>query len=170
MRVPEFSGHPLCILFSFSRVQSMSLKDQLMQDMKTAMKAKQADRLGTIRQLRSAIKNKEIELRQDLDDNGILGVIGTAVKQRREAAQMYNDNGRPELAAKEEAEMAVLQQYLPAQLSEAAVRDIVTAVIAGSGATSLKDMGKVMPQVMAKTKGSADGKMVNQLVRELLAE
>jgi len=81
----------------------MSLKDQLMQDMKTAMKAKQADRLGTIRQLRSAIKNKEIELRQDLDDNGILGVIGTAVKQRREAAQMYSDNERPELAAKEEA-------------------------------------------------------------------
>ncbi|MDX2494129.1 MAG: GatB/YqeY domain-containing protein [Desulfuromusa sp.] len=148
----------------------MSLKDQLIQDMKTAMKAKQADRLGTIRQLRSAIKNKEIELRQDLDDSGILGVIGTAVKQRREAAQMYSDNGRPELAAKEEAEMAVLQEYLPTQLGEAEVRDIVTAVIAESGATSVKDMGKVMPQVMAKTKGSADGKMVNQLVRELLAE
>ncbi|MEA3363850.1 MAG: GatB/YqeY domain-containing protein [Thermodesulfobacteriota bacterium] len=147
----------------------MSLKDQLMQDMKTAMKAKQADRLGTIRQLRSAIKNREIEQRQDLDDNGILGVIGTAVKQRREAAQMYSDNGRPELAAKEEAEMAVLQEYLPAQLGEAEVRDIVVAAIAESGATSVKDMGKVMPQVMAKTKGSADGKMVNQLVRELLA-
>lgn len=140
-----------------------------MQDMKTAMKAKQADRLGTIRQLRSAIKNREIEQRQDLDDNGILGVIGTAVKQRREAAQMYSDNGRPELAAKEEAEMAVLQEYLPAQLGEAEVRDIVVAAIAESGATSVKDMGKVMPQVMAKTKGSADGKMVNQLVRELLA-
>ncbi len=147
----------------------MSLKDQLMQDMKVAMKAKQADRLGTIRQLRSAIKNKEIELRQDLDDDGILGVIGTAVKQRREAAQMYSDNDRPELAAKEEAEMAVLQEYLPAQLSAAEVRDIVTEVIAAMGATSIKDMGKVMPQVMAKTKGSADGKVINQLVRELLA-
>lgn len=147
----------------------MSLKDQLVQDMKTAMKAKQADRLGTIRQLRSAIKNKEIELRQDLDDNGILGVIGTAVKQRREAAQMYSDNDRPELAAKEDAEMAILQEYLPAQLSEAEVRDIVTAVIAEIGATSMKDMGKVMPQVMARTKNSADGKVVNQLVRELLA-
>jgi len=167
--VPEFSGHPLCILFSCSRVQPMSLKDQLIQDMKTAMKAKQADRLGTIRQLRSAIKNKEIELRQDLDDDGILGVIGTAVKQRREAAQMYSDNDRPELAAKEEAEMAVLQEYLPAQLSAAEVRDIVTEVIAAMGATSMKDMGKVMPQVMAKTKGSADGKVINQLVRELLA-
>ena len=147
----------------------MNLKDQLMQDMKEAMKAKQADRLGTIRQLRSAIKNKEIELQKDLDDNGILSVISTAVKQRREAAQMYSDNDRPELASKEEAELAVLQQYLPAQLSEAAVRDIVSAVIAELGATSMKDMGKVMPQVMAKTKGSADGKIVNQLVRELLA-
>ena len=147
----------------------MSLKDQLVQDMKTAMKAKQADRLGTIRQLRSAIKNKEIELRQDLDDNGILGVIGTAVKQRREAAQMYSDNDRPELAANEEAEMAILQGYLPAQLGEAEVRAIVTAVIAETGATSIKDMGKVMPQVMGRTKGCADGKVVNQLVRELLA-
>lgn len=147
----------------------MNLKEQLMQDMKEAMKAKQTYRLGTIRQLRSAIKNKEIETQKELDDNAILSVISTAVKQRREAAQMYSDNGRPELAAKEEAELAVLQQYLPAQLSEGEVRDIVAAVIAESGATSMKDMGKVMPLVMAKTKGSADGKIVNQLVRELLA-
>lgn len=147
----------------------MSLKDQLMQDMKEAMKAKQAERLGTIRQLRSAIKNKEIELRHDLDDNAVLAVIGTAVKQRREAAQMYNDNNRLELAAKEEAELAILQEYLPAQLSEEDIRAIVIAVIAESGATSMKDMSKVMPQVMSRTKGSADGKVVNQLVRELLA-
>ena len=148
----------------------MGLKDQLMQDMKEAMKAKEVERLSTIRQLRSAIKNKEIEQRQDLDDNAIIGVIGTAVKQRREAAQMYHDNDRPELAAKEEVELVVLQQYLPTQLSEDEVRSIVIAVIAESGAASMKDMGKVMPQVMAKTKGSADGKMVNQLVREQLSK
>ncbi len=147
----------------------MNLKDQLMQDMKEAMKAKQTDRLGTIRQLRSAIKNKEIELQQELDDEGILSVISTAVKQRREAAQMYDDNNRPELAAKEEAELTVLQQYLPTQLSEAEIRTIISAVISEVGATSMKDMGKVMPQVMAKTKGCADGKIVNQLVRTLLA-
>ncbi len=147
----------------------MGLKDQLMADMKEAMKAKQAERLGTIRQLRSAIKNKEIELQQELDDSAIIGVIGTAVKQRREAALMYSENERPELAAKEEAEMAVLQQYLPAQLSEVEVSVIVVAVIAETGATSMQDMGKVMPKVMAKTKGSADGKMVNQLVRKHLA-
>ena len=147
----------------------MSLKNQLNQDMKEAMKARQAERLSTIRQLRSAIKNKEIEVRQDLDDEGVIAVIGTLVKQRREAAQMYSDNGRPELAAKEEAELAVLQQYLPAQLSEDEIRSIVSGVIAEVGATSLKDLGKVMPQVMARTKGAADGKVVNQLVREQLS-
>lgn len=147
----------------------MTIKEQLMQDMKEAMKSKQADRLGTIRQLRSAIKNKEIEQQQELNDDGVIAVISTAVKQRREAAQMYHDNSRPELAAKEEAELAVLQQYLPAQLGEAEIREIVAAVIAECGASSMKDMGKVMPLVMAKTKGSADGKMVNQLVREQLA-
>ncbi len=147
----------------------MSLKDQLNNDMKEAMKAKQTERLGTIRQLRSAIKNKEIELGKELDDDGIIAVISTLVKQRREAAQMYRDNDRPELAAKEEAELEVLQGYQPAQLSEAELRDIVAAVIAEVGATSVKDMGKVMPQVMARTKGAADGKLVNQIVRESLA-
>jgi uncharacterized protein YqeY len=147
----------------------MSLKDQLIQDMKEAMKAKQTGRLSTIRQLRSAIKNKEIELYQELDDDAIIGVIGTQVKQRREAAQMYRDNERPELAAKEETELAILQQYLPAQLSEAELREIVAAVIAEVGAGSIKDMSKVMSQVMARTTGVADGKIVNQLVREQLS-
>lgn len=147
----------------------MTLKDQLNQDMKTAMKAKEADRLSTIRQLRSAIKNKEIEQRSELDDDGVISVIGTLVKQRREAAQMYSDNGRPELAAKEEAELVVLQQYLPAQLSEAEISTLVAQIIAEVGATSIKDLGKVMPQVMAKTKGLADGKVVNQIVREQLS-
>jgi uncharacterized protein YqeY len=146
----------------------MSLKDQLTADMKEAMKAKQTERLGTIRQLRSAIKNKEIELGKELDDDAVVAVIGTLVKQRREAAQMYRDNERPELADKEEAELAVLQDYLPAQLGEDEIRQIVSEVIAAVGATSLKDLGKVMPQVMARTKGAAEGKLVNQLVREQL--
>lgn len=147
----------------------MSLNEQLASDMKAAMKAKQAERLSTIRQLRSAIKNKEIDLKQDLDDDAIISVVGTLVKQRREAAQMYRDNERPELADKEERELAVLQDYLPTQLGEAEVREIVIAVVAETGASSLKEMGKVMPQVMAKTKGAADGKLVNQLVREQLS-
>ena len=147
----------------------MSLKDQLVSDMKEAMKAKQAERLSTIRQLRSAVKNKEIELGKELEDEAVISVIGTLVKQRREAAQMYRDNQRLEFAEKEEAELKVLQGYLPAQLGEAELRDIVTAVIAEVGASSPKDMGKVMPQVMARTKGAADGKLVNQLVREQLS-
>jgi len=148
----------------------MGLKEQLTTDMKEAMKAKQAERLGTIRQVRSAIKNKEIELRCELDDQAVIAVISTQVKQRRESAQMYRDNERPELADKEEAELAILQEYLPAQLDEAEIRKIVAAVITEVGATSARDMGKVMPVVMSRTKGAADGKFVNQLVRELLAD
>jgi uncharacterized protein YqeY len=147
----------------------MSLKNQLTNDMKEAMKAKQAVRLGTIRQLRSAIKNKEIDLGGELNDDAVISVIGTQVKQRREAAQMYRDNQRPELADKEEAELLVLQDYLPAQLSEAELREIVAAVIAETGASSVKELGRVMPKVIAKTKGAADGKLVSRLVREQLA-
>lgn len=147
----------------------MSLKEQLNQDMKTAMKAREADRLSTIRQLRSAIKNKEIELRQELDDTAILAVIGTLVKQRRESAELYRTNNRPELAAKEEAELAVLQQYLPVQLEETELRMLVAEIVAEVGAVSLKDIGKVMPQVMARTRGVADGRLVNQIVKECLA-
>jgi len=148
----------------------MSLQDQLNNDMKDAMRAKDPVRLGTIRQLRSAIKNKEIELGNTLDDESIVGVITTQGKQRREAAQMYRDNERPELAAKEEAELEILLAYLPEQLGEEELRSIISAAIAGTGATSPKDMGKVMGPVMAKTRGCADGKLVNQLVKELLAE
>ena len=167
MWVPEFSVHPLCLSANLNG-EVMSLKDQLTSDMKEAMKAKQTERLSTIRQLRSAIKNKEIELGKELDDDAVISVIGTLVKQRREAAQMYRDNDRLELAEKEEAELIVLQDYQPAQLGEDELREIVSTVIVETGAASMKDMGKVMPQVMARTKGAADGKLVNQLVRDQL--
>lgn len=147
----------------------MSLKDQLTQDMKEAMKAKESERLSTIRQVRSAIKNKEIDAGKELSDDAVISVIGTLVKQRREAAQMYRDNDRPELADKEEGELKVLQQYLPAQLGADELREIVARIISEVGASSAKDMGKVMPKVMAETKGAADGKLVNQIVRELLS-
>jgi len=147
----------------------MSLQDQLNSDMKDAMRAKDTVRLSTIRQLRSAIKNKEIELGKSLDDESIIGVITTQGKQRREAAQMYRENERLELAEKEEAELEILLAYLPTQLGEAELRTIISAVIAETGANSAKDMGKVMGPVMAKTRGCADGKLVNQLVKELLA-
>lgn len=147
----------------------MSLQDQLNSDMKDAMRAKDSLRLSTIRQLRSAIKNKEIELGKSLDDEFIIGIITTQGKQRREAAQMYRENGRLELAEKEDAELEILLAYLPAQLGEDELRTIISAAIAETGATSPRDMGKVMGPVMAKTRGCADGKLVNQLVKELLA-
>lgn len=146
----------------------MGLHETLNSDMKDALRAQESLRLMTIRQLRGAIKNKEIELGRSLADDEILGVITTQVKQRREAAQMYRDNQRDELATKEEAELAVLQAYLPAQLDEAALRVLITEIISSVGADSPRDMGKVMGPVMAKTRGCADGKLVNQLVKELL--
>ena len=147
----------------------MSLQDQLISDMKDAMRAKDPVRLTTIRQLRSAIKNMEIETGKSLDDDAAIKVVTTQGKQRREAAQMYRDNDRLDLAEKEEAELVILQNYLPAQLGEAELRTIISALIAEVGATSPKDMGKVMGPVMATTRGCADGKLVNQLVKELLA-
>lgn len=147
----------------------MSLQDQLTSDMKDAMRAKDTVRLTTIRQLRSAIKNTEIETGKSLDDEAIISVITTQGKQRREAAQMYRENERLELAEKEDAELEILLAYLPAQLGEEEIRAIVSAAIAETGATSPKDMGKVMGPVMARTRGCADGKLVNQLVKELLA-
>ncbi len=146
----------------------MSLQDQLTNDMKDAMRAKDTLRLSTIRQLRSAIKNKEIELGKSLDDEAVVGVVTTQSKQRREAALMYRENDRPELAAKEDAEFEILLAYLPVQLGESELCAIISAVIAEVGATSPRDMGKVMGLVMAKTRGCANGKLVNQLVKELL--
>lgn len=146
----------------------MGLAKRLNTDMKEAMRGKESLRLMTIRQLRGAIKNKEIELGRGLVDDEIVGVITTQVKQRREAAQMYRDNQRDELAAKEEAELTVLQAYLPAQLDEAELRVLIAEIIRSVGAESPRDMGKVMGPVMAKTRGCAEGKLVNQLVKELL--
>jgi len=146
----------------------MSLKDRLNDDMKAAMKAKDADRLGTIRLVRSAVKNKEIDLGHELDDTAVLAVLSTLVKQRRESAEVYRNNGRDDMAAREEAEIAVLQDYLPQPLTAEELAVIVDAAVTAVGATGLKDMGAVMQRVMAQTTGRADGKQVNQLVRQRL--
>lgn len=146
----------------------MSLKEKLTADMKTAMREKDSVRLNTIRMVRSALKNKEIEAGGELDDQGIIQVVSTLVKQRRESIAMYRENDRQDMADQEQAEIEVLQVYLPQQLSEEEVAAIVDAAIAETGASSVKDMGAVMKVVMAKTTGRADGKMVNQLVRSRL--
>lgn len=147
----------------------MSLTDQLTEAMKVAMKAKDSLRLNAIRLIRTAVKNREIEARQPLDDEQVIGVLSSLVKQRRESAQVYRENGREELAVKEEAELAVIQEFLPAQLDETELRAIVEAAVEEAGASSMKDMGKVMKLVTARTTGRADGRLVSELVKARLS-
>jgi len=146
----------------------MSLKEQLTTAMKDAMRAKQSERLGTLRMLLSAIKNKEIEKREEVDDAVVIDVLSSFVKQRREAADVYRKNDRSDMADTEEIELAIAQEFLPAQLSEEEVRSLVDEVVAELAAESMKDMGQVMKVLTEKTKGRADGKLVSNLVRAKL--
>lgn len=144
----------------------MSLKDQIMADVKSAMKNKEADKLSALRFLQAAIKNKEIDVRpNEITEDDVLGVIKKAVKQRKDSIEQYGQAGRDDLVQKETFELEIIQAYLPEQLSEEAVAKIVEQVIAETGASSMKDMGAVMQAVMAKTAGAADNKVVSQLVR-----
>lgn len=147
----------------------MTLQTQLNDAMKEAMKAKDSLRLNAIRLIKTAVKNREIEARQELGDQEVIAVLSSLVKQRKESAQVYRDNNRVELAEKEEAELAVIQSFLPAQLDEAGIRELIEAAVAETGATSPKDMGKVMKVVSAQTLGRADGKLVSELVKARLA-
>jgi uncharacterized protein YqeY len=146
----------------------MSIQDRLSQEMKAAMKARDSLRLSTIRMARTALKNAEIEARQELDDAAAIKVLSTLVKQRREAAEAYRAT-RPELADKEEQELAVLQEFLPAQLSEVELEEMIARAITESGAGSLRDMGVVMKLVTPQTTGRADGRLVSDIVRKQLA-
>lgn len=147
----------------------MSIQKQILDDVKTAMKAKEAEKLSTLRMLQSAIKNKEIEVRpNEVSEQDVTSVIKKMVKQRKEAATQYTDAGRPELAEKELAENKFLETYLPEQMSEEKVAAVVDEVISETGASSMKDMGAVMKAVQAKTAGTADGKMVSDIVKSKL--
>ena len=149
----------------------MTLRDRLMEDMKQAMKDKEAGKLklSVIRMVRSAAKNVEIDRRKELDDNELLDVVAKEVKMRRDSLDEFRKAGRPELLAVLEQEIAILMQYLPEQMSEAEVRALVTQAVADAQAASAKDMGKVMALLMPKVKGRADGKLVNSIVKELLS-
>ena len=146
----------------------MTIKEKLSNDMKTAMKAHDEVALSTIRLLTSAIKYAEIEAGRPLDDEGALKVLSTAAKQRREAVEMYEKGARPDLAGKEKAELAVILTYMPQQLSPDEIRALVQEAMAESGAAGPADMGKLMKVLMPKVKGKADGKLVNELVKEAL--
>lgn len=146
----------------------MSLQDQLAESLKAAMRAKDTLRLSVVRGIRTAIKNKEIELGKTLADEEIIGILSTLAKQRRESAVAFRSGGREDLAGKEEAELAILQEYLPQQLGEAELRDLIASTISAIGASGPAAMGRVMKELMPQTTGRADGKLVSQLVRELL--
>ncbi len=147
----------------------MSLLDRLTEDMKSAMKAGETVRLGTIRLLRGQIKDAAIDKRADLTDDEMLGVLANAAKKRREAIEAYQNANRQDLAGKEEAELAVIQSYLPAALDAAEIEAIIDRAITEAGAQTIRDLGKVMPLVMSATKGRADGKMVSEMVRRKLS-
>ena len=148
----------------------MSIKDQLMADMKQAMKDREAGKLAlaTIRMVRASIKKFEIDNQTELDDDGVLQILMKEVKMRQDSLEEFKKANRAELVAQAEEEIAILKAYLPEALSDEELKEIVAATIAEVGAAGPKEMGKVMPKVMAKTKGRADGKRINAIVRELL--
>jgi uncharacterized protein YqeY len=146
----------------------MSLKEQLNESMKTAMKARDDLRLSAVRMIRSMVKNREIEQQKELNDQEIIEVISTLAKQRRESIRMYGEGNRPDLVEKEEAELAVLLGFLPAQLSTAEIEQLVDRIIAETGAQGAKDMGRVMKALTPLTAGKADGRTVSDTVRHKL--
>ena len=147
----------------------MSLKDQITEDMKTAMRAKDMERLGTIRLLQAAMKQKEVDERITLDDAGVIAIVDKLIKQRKDSIAAFEGAGRQDLADKEKAEMAVLQVYLPARLSAEEVAAEVKAIVAELGAKGPGDMGKVMGAVKTRLAGKADMGQVSAAVKAALA-
>jgi uncharacterized protein YqeY len=147
----------------------MALRERLDEDLKSAMRAKDSLRMNTVRGLKSAVKYREIELMKPLDEAGILGVVATEIKRRRDSVEQYRAGNRPDLAEKEEAEIKILQELLPQQLTSAEVEAKVVEVIARVGAKGPKDMGAVMKALLPEVQGRADGKVVSELVKQRLA-
>ncbi len=147
----------------------MSLKDQITEDMKTAMRAKDSERLGTIRLLQAAMKQKEVDERITLDDVAVVAIVDKLIKQRKDSIAAFEGAGRQDLADKEKAEMTVLQAYLPARMSEAEVTSAVQAIVAEVGAKGPGDMGKVMGVVKTRLAGKADMGQVSSAVKAALA-
>lgn len=146
----------------------MSLSERLNEDMKQAMRDKAKFKLSTIRMVRSTIKNLEIDLKRDLDDNEVLDILSREIKQRKDALQEFEKAGRDDLTSNLKAEIEIISEYLPTQLSEEEIKVLVKQTIQETGASSKADMGKLMSALMPKVKGRADGKVVNQTVQQFL--
>lgn len=147
----------------------MELREQIMADVKDAMKSKDQLKLNTLRFFQAAVKNREIELRPDpITPDDVMGVLKKLVKQRKESIEQYQNGGRQDLADQEAAELKVLEGYLPAQMGREQVEKVVTEVIAALGAKTVKDMGPVMKEVIARTAGTADNKIVSEVIKSKL--
>lgn len=146
----------------------MSLKEQLLEDMKISMRDKYVIRKNTVQMTRAAVLQVEKDNKVTLDDDGILDIISKEVKKRRDSMPEFEKSGRQDLIDSLKAEIEVLLQYLPQQLTEEELEPIVRQAVEETGAASVKDMGKVMQAVMPKVKGRADGKMINQIAKRIL--
>ncbi len=146
-----------------------SIKDKILEDMKTAMRGQEKDRLGTIRLILAALKQREVDERIVLSDEQIIAILNKMIKQRRDSISQFEAGNRADLAQKEKEEIRIIQQYLPAQLSEAEIEQAVSAAIQEAGASSAKDMGKVMGLLKSKLQGKADMTVVSIKVKEKLA-
>ena len=147
----------------------MNLYENILADLKNSIKVQDKEKLLVVRGLKTAIKNKQVELRQELTDDQILGVISSELKKCKEAIEKFTQGSRQDLVEKEEAEVKILSSYLPPQLSEEEIKEIVTQAIEEISASSPKDLGRVMKSVMPKMSGRADGREVNRIARELLS-
>jgi len=146
----------------------MNLSERLNDDMKQAMRSQEKFKLSTIRMIRASIKNQEIDLKRPLDDNEVLDILSREIKQRKDSLQEFKKAGRDDLAKDVAAEIEIISVYLPQQLTEDEIKEIVQQTITETGASSKADMGKVMSALMPKTKGRADGKLVNTYVQQFL--
>jgi uncharacterized protein YqeY len=146
----------------------MALREEITKQMAGAAKGGDKLRLSALRLLLAAVKNKEIELRKELTDEGVHQVAATLSRQRRESIEQFKKGGRLDLAEREEKELEILKDFMPPQLSFGEIREVVKKAVSETGATGINEMGKVMKAVMAELKGKADGKTVQEIVREVL--
>ena len=146
----------------------MGLKEQLNEDMKQAMRAKDKNRLSAIRMVRGAVRDKEINSKVELDDDGVLGVIASQIKKRKDALEQLRKSNRDDLVDAEMEQINTLQEFLPAQLSMEEIEAAVTGAIEELGATSMRDMGKVMGTLVPQLRGKADNSVISQIVRQKL--
>jgi|TARA_B100001750_G_C15517570_1_gene608538 uncharacterized protein YqeY len=146
----------------------MSLKTEFSEETKRAMRERNVARRDLMRFILAAVKNLEIELQREANDEEILQLLGKQAQQRKDSIESFQAGGREDLVAKEEAELAIISEYLPEQMSENEIRVLVEAVILEVGASGPQDMGKVMGKIMPQVKGRADGRLINQMVRDSL--